>query len=45
LDFGTGLVVGHHYWGEPGARNEAVFLPAIIDHPAVSKALAGGFRS
>ncbi|HEY0130402.1 MAG TPA: serine protease [Allosphingosinicella sp.] len=45
LDFGTGLVIGHHYWGEPGARNEAVFMPAIIGHPAVAKTLAGGFRS
>jgi S1-C subfamily serine protease len=43
LDFGTAKVVGLHYWGEPGARNESIFLPAIHDHPAIVKSLAAGF--
>jgi hypothetical protein len=45
LDFATGEVLGHHYWGEPGARNESVLLPAIKDHPAIAKSAAGGFGS
>jgi hypothetical protein len=33
LDFSTGRVVGLHFWGLPGARNESVFLPVIAQDP------------
>ena len=41
LDFGSLKAVGLHYFGKPGARNEAVFLPAIAGHPAIVKSLSG----
>lgn len=43
LDLASFKAVGLHYWGEPGERNEAVLLPAILDHPALAKSLAGGW--
>lgn len=43
IDFLSMKVAGLHYFGKPGDRNEAVFMPAIKDHPAIRKALNGGF--
>jgi hypothetical protein len=36
VQFSTGRVVGLHYWGKPGERNEAVFFPAIAAHPSLA---------
>jgi glutamyl endopeptidase len=40
IDFGVMKAVGLHYYGTPGKRNEAVFLPAIAKHPAIIKSLS-----
>lgn len=36
IEFSSARVVGLHYWGYPGERNEAVFLPALASHPALA---------
>lgn len=40
IDFATYQAVGLHYFGRPGDRNEAAFLAAIQDHPAIVRSLA-----
>ena len=45
IDFATLKAVGLHYFGKPGDRNEAVFLPAIADHRAIVKSVAGGWST
>ena len=37
IDFNSYRAVGLHYFGKPGERNEAVFLPAIARHPGILK--------
>ncbi|WP_439397276.1 trypsin-like serine peptidase [Bradyrhizobium sp. PMVTL-01] len=41
VDFASSKVVGLHYFGRPGARNEAVLLSAIADHPAIVRSQTG----
>lgn len=41
IDFASLKAVGLHYFGKPGERNEAVFLPAIASHPAIVNSLSG----
>lgn len=41
IDFGSWQAIGLHYYGTPGKRNEAVFLPAIAAHPAILKSRSG----
>ena len=41
IDFASLKAVGLHYFGKPGDRNEAVFLPAIATHPAIVNSLSG----
>jgi hypothetical protein len=36
-------VVGLHYFGRPKKRNEALLLPGLVDHPAVSAIVAGAW--
>lgn len=40
IDFASYRVVGLHYFGDPGERNEAVFLAAIAQHPALAGSLS-----
>lgn len=41
IDFAGSKAVGLHYFGHPGARNEAVLLSAIADHPAIVRSRTG----
>lgn len=41
IDFVSLRAIGLHYFGRPGARNEAVFLATIASHPAIVKSLSG----
>lgn len=41
FDFVSNRVLGLHYFGRPGERNEAVWLAAIQDHPALAGLLGG----
>jgi hypothetical protein len=43
IDFGSYRAVGLHYFGKPGERNEAVFLPAIAKHPGIVKNASQGW--
>ena len=40
IDFASYRVVGLHYFGLPGERNEAVLFPAIKTHPVIARLLA-----
>lgn len=41
IDFASLRAIGLHYFGRPGARNEAVFLATIASHPAIVKSQSG----
>lgn len=40
IDFASYRVVGLHYYGIPGERNEAILFAAIKTHPLIAKLLA-----
>jgi hypothetical protein len=40
IDFASCQAIGLHYFGKPGERNEAIFMPALAGHPAIVKSLS-----
>jgi hypothetical protein len=43
IDFASYQAVGLHYFGQPGERNEAVFLPALKEYAAIIKSQSGNW--
>jgi hypothetical protein len=43
IDFASLKAVGLHYFGRPGARNEAVSLAAIASHPVIVNCQSGNW--
>lgn len=41
VDLASYKAVGLHYFGQPGERNEASFLAALAQHPAIVKSRSG----